>query len=99
MLFEHYLESEEAARNRIDVIMSGLMKQYGITEELKAEKSDGVGAADERLQGTGRGSHKSGIDLQLRGEVRQKTVGLSLISQSCSRIVHQVLWYNLLNQS
>ena len=37
MLFEHCLESEEAARNRIDVIMSGLMKQYGITEELKAE--------------------------------------------------------------
>ena len=37
MLFEHCLEIEETARNRIDVIMSGLMKQYGITEELKAE--------------------------------------------------------------
>ena len=37
MLFEHCLEIEEAARDRIDVIMSGLMKQYGITEELKAE--------------------------------------------------------------
>ena len=37
MLFEHCLEIEETARNRIDVIMSWLMKQYGITEELKAE--------------------------------------------------------------
>ena len=37
MLFEHCLEIEETARNQIDVIMSGLMKQYGITEELKAE--------------------------------------------------------------
>ena len=37
MLFEHCLEIEETARDRIDVIMSGLMKQYGITEELKAE--------------------------------------------------------------
>ena len=32
-----YFEIEETARDRIDVIMSGLMKQYGITEELKAE--------------------------------------------------------------
>jgi len=37
MLFEHCLEIEETARSRIDVIMSELMKQYGITEELKAE--------------------------------------------------------------
>ena len=37
MLFEHCLEIEETARDRIDVIMSRLMKQYGITEELKAE--------------------------------------------------------------
>ena len=37
MLFEHCLEIEETARSRIDVIMSELIKQYGITEELKAE--------------------------------------------------------------
>lgn len=37
MLFEHCLEIEETARDRIDVIMSGLMKKYGITEELKAK--------------------------------------------------------------
>lgn len=37
MLFKHCLEIEETARSRIDIIMSGLMKQYGITEELKAE--------------------------------------------------------------
>ena len=30
MLFEHCLEIEETARSRIDVIMLGLMKQYGI---------------------------------------------------------------------
>ena len=37
MLFEHCLEIEETARSRIDVIMLGLMKKYGITEKLKAE--------------------------------------------------------------
>ena len=37
MFFEHCLEIEEITRSRIDIIMSGLMKQYGITEELKAE--------------------------------------------------------------
>lgn len=37
MLFEHCLEIDETARSRIDVIMLELMKQYGITEELKAE--------------------------------------------------------------
>ena len=36
-LFEHCLEIEETARSRIDIIMSGLMKQYSVTEELKAE--------------------------------------------------------------
>ena len=37
ILFEHCLEIEETARSQIDVIVSELMKQYGITEELKAE--------------------------------------------------------------
>ena len=37
MLFEHCLEIEESAGSRIDVIMSERIKQYGITEGLKAE--------------------------------------------------------------
>ena len=58
MLFEHCLEIEETARDRIDVIMSGLM------------------------QGTGRGSCKSGIDLQLSEEVRAENCSdFSYISQ------------------
>ena len=38
MLFEHCLEIEETARNQIDVIMSGLMKQYGIRDEQNRQK-------------------------------------------------------------
>ena len=38
MLFEHCLEIEETARSRIDVIMLGLMKQYGIRDEQNRQK-------------------------------------------------------------
>ena len=37
MFFENCLTIEEITRSRIDIIMLGLMKQYGIIEELKAE--------------------------------------------------------------
>ena len=86
MLFEHCLEIEETARDRIDVIMSGLMKQYGITEELKAENQmEWVRQMIFSFQGTGRGSCKSGIDLQLSEEVR---------AEYCSDFSHisQKLW-------
>lgn len=36
-LFKHCLEIEEAARHRIDTILPELAKQYGVTEQLKAE--------------------------------------------------------------
>ena len=36
-LFEHYAEIDEAARNRIELIVPELAKQYGVTEHLKAE--------------------------------------------------------------
>ena len=43
-----------------------------VRRDRKAEsrKPNGMGAADERLQGTGRGDCESGIDLRLSEEVR-----------------------------
>ena len=36
-LFEHCTEIDEAARNRMELIVRSLAKQYGVTEQLKAE--------------------------------------------------------------
>ncbi len=36
-LFEHCAEIDEAARNRMELIVPQLAKQYGVTERLKAE--------------------------------------------------------------
>ena len=36
-LFEHCAEIDEAARNRMELIVPELAKQYGVTERLKAE--------------------------------------------------------------
>ena len=61
-LFEHCAEIEEAARNRMELIVPELAKRTGVTEKLKPIPN-GMGTADERLQGTGRGDCESGIDL------------------------------------
>ena len=56
----------------------------------KRQKPNGMGAADERLQGTGRGSCESGIDLWLSEKVRAENCSdFSHIVQSCGRIVHK----------
>ena len=36
-LFEHCAEIDEAPRNRMELIVPELAKQYGVTEQLKAE--------------------------------------------------------------
>ena len=36
-LFEHCVEIDEAAQNRMELIVPQLAKQYGVTERLKAE--------------------------------------------------------------
>ncbi len=59
----HYCAKiDEAARNRMELIVPELVKRNGVTEKLKPTPN-GMGAADERLQGTGRGDCESGIDL------------------------------------
>ena len=35
--FEHCAEIEEAARKRMELLVPKLAKQYGVTEQLKAE--------------------------------------------------------------
>ena len=36
-LLEHFAENDEAARNRMELIVPEPAKQYGVTEQLKAE--------------------------------------------------------------
>ena len=60
--------------------------------DRKAEnrKPNGMGAADERLQGAGRGSCENRIDLRLSEEVRAENCSdFSHIFQSYGRIVHK----------
>ena len=63
-----------------------------VRRDRKAEsrKPNGMGAADERLQGTVRGDCESGIDLRLSEEVRAENCSdFSHIVQSCGRNVHK----------
>jgi len=61
-----------------------------IDEAAESRKPNGMGAADERLQGTGRGSYENRIDIRLSEEVRTENCpGFSHIVQSCGRIVHR----------
>jgi hypothetical protein len=60
-LFEHCAEIDETARNRMELIVRSLAKRRDRATESR--KPNGMGAADERLQGTGRGDCESGIDL------------------------------------
>ena len=55
-LFEHCAEIDEAARNRMELIVPELAKQQRRDRAAESRKPNGMGAADERLQGTGRGS-------------------------------------------
>ena len=38
-LFEHCAEIDEAAQNRMELIVPQLAKQYGVTEQLKADNA------------------------------------------------------------
>ena len=88
-LFEHCAEIDEAARNRMELIVPELAKRNGVTEKLKPTPN-GMGTADERLQGTGRGNCENRIDLRLSEEVRaENCLDFSHIFQSCGRIVHK----------
>ena len=63
-----------------------------VRRDRKAEsrKPNGMGAADERLQGTGRGDCESGIDLRLSEEVRAENCSdFSHMFQNDGRTVHK----------
>ena len=57
-LFEHCAEIDEAARNRMELIVPAAGKAKRRDRATESRKSNGVGAADERLQGTGRSDSK-----------------------------------------
>ena len=71
-----------------DRAVTGRAKRRDRTAESR--KPNGMGAADERLQGTGRGNCENRIDLRLSEEVRAENCSdVSHIFQSCGRIVHR----------
>lgn len=47
---------DEAARNRMELIVPELVEAQRRDRTAESRKPNGMGAADERLQGTGRGS-------------------------------------------
>ena len=86
---QYCAEIDEAARNRMELIVPELAKRNGVTEKLKPTPN-GMGTADERLQGTGRGNCENRIDLRLSEEVRAENCSdFSHIFQSCGRIVYK----------
>ena len=88
-LFEHCAEIDEAARNRMELIMRSLAEQNGVTEQLKAENQmewvrqmNACKAQAEEVE--------SGIDIRLSEKVRAENCSdFSYIFQSCGRIVHK----------
>ena len=62
-LFEHCAEIDEAARNRMELIVRSLAEQNGVTEQLKAENQMEWVRQMNACKGTGRGDCESGIDL------------------------------------
>ena len=71
-----------------DRVVTGRAKRCDRTAESR--KPNGMGAADERLQGTGRGSCESGIDIRLSEEVLAENCSdFSHMFQNDGRIVHK----------
>ena len=60
-ILEKAVKSYEKHEKDADRAVTGRAKRRDRTAESR--KSDGMGSSDERLQGTGRGSCESGIDL------------------------------------
>ena len=56
----------EQAADRLDLIIRQMMKAEGVTEAMKAEKSDVMGAVNELHPLPGRGNHQDGTNLLLR---------------------------------
>ena len=82
------LESEGAVLNESEYAVTG--KAVRRDRATESRKPDGMGAADERLQGTGRGDCEGGIDIRLSEEVRAESCpDFSHTVQSCGRTVHK----------
>ena len=71
-LYPHCAEIEAAAKSRMNTILPQLMKQYGVTERLKAANQL-EWVRQMNACGTGRGSHEGRADLQLS---KEETMGL-----------------------
>ena len=63
--FEHCAEIDEAARNRIELIVRSLVEQNGVTEQNKNQKPKGGGAEEERGKGKGEeGKRGKGMEIK-----------------------------------
>ena len=60
---QYCAEIDEAARNRMELIVRSLAEQNGVTEQLKADNQMEWVRQMNACKGTGRGDCESGIDL------------------------------------
>ena len=65
-LFDHLIETENAARSRLDVMIPELAKSAGATEKLKSCRSDEMGGNYEFLQDSSRRNYLPRLDLSLK---------------------------------
>ena len=81
---------DEAARNRMELIVPELAKRNGVTEKLKADNQMEWVRQMNACKAQAEEIVKIGIDLRLSEEVRAENCSdFSHIVQSCGRIVHK----------
>ena len=81
---------DEAARNRMELIVRSLAEQNGVTEQLKAENQMEWVRQMNACKAQAEEVVKIRIDLRLSEEVRAENCSdFSHIFQSCGRIVHR----------
>jgi len=85
-LFEHCAEIEEAARNRMELIVRSLAEQNGVTEQLKAENQMEWVRQMNACKAQAEEIVKAGLSEEVRAE---NCSDFSHVVQSCGRIVHK----------
>ena len=87
-LFEHCAEIDEAARSRMELIVPELAKQYGVTEQLKAENQMEWVRQMNACKAQAEEVVKAELIYIERGSPGRKLFGLFSYIQNDGRIIH-----------
>ena len=94
-LFEHCAEIDEAARNRMELIVRSLAEQNGVTEQLKADNQMEWVRQMNACKAQAEEIVKAELIYIERGSPGRKLFGLFSYSPKLRLSCSQVLWYNL----